>query len=540
MIENEQAFEAAVQIGRLILEEGTVRGRGSTSVSGLTRDLGAAAVNGPEGNKGQYLWDGTYTVELDRGVFLDNVYHICGMGHSAQDQRVFAHGERVTVSWINRRNIQVPVILDGCTIDFYNKQLLGNGQLLDIGERVIRAAMANSPGVPGDRPFSSNQFDDPATLPGKVAEGSSDQNIDRIVRLPGGEVFLDKFGRVITLSRNPGHEFLVTNGKIDSGQDDVSDLDTVSDQDAYYDKITDDEAEPINKEEPFAPKTLNLFQYQQTLKTLKVLGDKDPNRTVRRGILPRFDRWIFKPILVRKYKADSDGQLEADATYSVRQERSQTDDSAETPIYGYAKTVTDQGDIKEFVPRHINQRVVGDVLQSIGGNYELKVKTTDRLPDGSPNPTNLVHREYLADGTVRLRINENVQQGKAAYDQKISPDGTMELYIKQGGATSSDNNISIKYGSDGVLNIKTKSKIVIDSDDKVYVGGETGAQSMMLGDMFKTLMDGLYNALATWVPISGDGGAALKTALTAFFTDYAQSLTPGSPNYYLSQDQKVV
>jgi hypothetical protein len=183
---------------------------------------------------------------------------------------------------------------------------------------------------------------------------------------------------------------------------------------------------------------------------------------VKRGILPRFDKWIFKPIVVRKYQADSDGAKETGTTHAVHQERGQTKVIDENnAIYGYIKTVTDHGDIKEFVPRHINQRIVGDYLQSVGGNYELKVKTTDRLDNGQSNPQNLVHREYLADGTTRLRINENVTQGKSTYDNKISPDGTVETYIKAGGGTSSDYNLKIKYSPDGTVELESKKDINI-------------------------------------------------------------------------------
>lgn len=536
MNENEISFEEQIAGDMVIAEEGTIRGRTKIAISGLTEELGAAEVNGPPGEKGQNIWDGTYVVELDRGLTINSVYEMSDFGYAAQNQRVYNWGDRVIVTWLTRKGTQdpLPVILSGgSTADFYNKQLLGNGHLLDPGERIVRSAMAAQPGAGSDQPFGDNQFDNPNSAPTPDNSSVFDENSSRVVRLPGGETFYDKFGRVVMLSRNPNNEFLVTNGKVDTGQDDVSDLTTVAQQDSYYDGISNDESSPVNEEEPFAPKRLNTVQYLQTVKSFKVVGDVDESRSVRRGILPRFDKWKFNPIVIRKYQADSDGEVESGTIYSIKQQRARTITSSEGNVYGYVRTVTDQGDVKEFVPRHVNQRIVKDRLQSIGGNDELKIKTTDRLSDGSSNPQNWVHREYLADGTCRLRVNENVTEGRATFDQKVSPDGTYELYIKAGGGNSSDNNTAIKYLPDGSIDIKTKQKIVIDSEADIFVGGESGAEPIPLGDQLKAYIDSLLaDVFRTWVPVPTDGGTALKTLFSAWD---AAHLTDD----YLSDSRKV-
>jgi len=505
MVSNNKALAKVISVGRLNLEEGIVRSRGREEISGLTEELGAAEVNGPVGAKGTWIWTGTYVVELTRGLTIDGVYHVSAFGYAAQNQRCIPPGEKVTITWLNRNNVQIPVIMDGVTLDFYNKMLLSNGHLLDPGEQIVRGAMAGSPGAEGKHPFANNQFDNPETEPNKAVVGAYDENIDKVVRLPAGETFYDKFGRVVSLSRVPDNEFITTNGEIDSGQDDVSDLTTVADQDKYYAKIVNDESVPVNPEEPFAPKQINLSQYQQTIKNLAVVGDPDPNRTVKRGILPRFDKWVFKPIIIRKYSADSDG-VEEPETRCSRQDRSQTRVSGENPEYGYVRTATDKGDIKEFIPRHINQRVVGDRLRSIGGNDELKIKTTDRLANGNPNPSNLVHREYLADGTVRMRVNENVDDGTATYDKKVSPDGTVETYIKEGGGNSSDYNLKIKCNPDGSYEIESKAGITVNGVEVTVTATGTvdvlGSQINLGDNPTKQLCANLPNCLFTGAPLA--------------------------------------
>jgi hypothetical protein len=491
-------------------EEGIIRGRNIIELSGLTPELGAAPVNGPSGNKGQYIWDGTYVVELDRGFTIDGVYHMCQVGFAGQDQAVLCWGERVTVGWLNRRNIQIPIIITDNTLDYYNKLLLSRGHLLDYGERIIRSAMAASPGANGDYPFSDNQFNNPKT---QLTENNDyDESNAKVVNLPGSETFYDKFGRIINLSRQPNNEFLETFGKTDSGQDYIDDLDTIDEQDSYYDQISSDESDPINPEEPFAPKRINLNQYQQNIKDFKIVGDPDSTRTVRRGLLPRFDKWKFLPIVIRKYEENSDGVVES-TTYSEKQERSNTV-IGDTITYGYTRTITNKGDIKEFVPRHVNRRIVGDKLESLGGNYDFKIKTNDRLSDGSTNPTNLIHQEMLKDGTYRLKVNENVSTETSNFNTTILPSGT--------------------------TSVTSNEKIIIYSDKNIYLGGEESSQSILLGDTFKSLFEQLGDALNNWVPITGDGGGALKTLLTSFLTAYNTSKTSGQPNYYLSEKQKVV
>jgi len=510
MFSASEAFSNVIMPNNITLEEGTIRGRNFIAVDGLTEDLGAAEVNGPEGNKGQNIWDGTYTVELDRGIGLDSVYHITDFGFAAQSQRCLNWGDRVVIAWMNRLNVQIPVILDGCTIDTYNKQLFSKSHLLDSGERIIRSAMANSPGALGDYPFADNQYDKSSQ-----SESTLNEDTGRIIQYPGGETFFDKFGRIVSLSRNPEHEFLTTMGRIDSGQNDVSDLTTISEQDSYYDDVQSDESNLANQEEPFAPQALNLVQYQQRVKQFKIAGDKDPNRTVSRGLLPRFDKWKFVPVVIRKYSENSDGQTESGTTYSVKQDRAQTIIGPTETTYGYVNTITDSGDLKEFIPRHVNRRIVGDNLTFVGGNDDFKIKTTMLLSDGSVNTKNWVHREYLSDGTARLRINEDTSAGTATYDNKVSPDGTVETYIKAGGGSSSDYNFKLKVSPEGSVELDSKSNldlkltgninVIVDGDANVTAGGTVSISgaSVELGDNpNKQLCANLPNCLFTGAPLA--------------------------------------
>ena len=503
----EQSFQDMLVTGSITTEEGTILGRTKQSYA-LTEAMGAAKVNGPKGDKGQYIWMGTYTVRLDRGLPLDGVQHLCAFdGTGSQNMRCLAYGARVTVTWLNKNNTQVPVIMEGVTLDYYSKILSGAGTLLDNGEYIIRSAIAQTPGAQGDFPFADNQFDNPNSVP-----ESGVQDAAKMVSKPGAETFYDKFGRLISLSRVSGKEFLVTTGKVDTGQDDVSTLTTVAQQDAYYAKILNDESEPLVKAEPFAPKPINLTQYQLKKVVCKIEGDPDPNRTVLRGILPRFDKWKFNPIVIRKYQADSDGATETGDTFSVHQERGNS--SSDGTVLGYNKTVTDKGDVKEFIPRHYNGRVVKDYLLSVGGNYDLRIKTTAMKADGTVNNINLVHQEFLADGTVNFKVNEDASAKTATFSSTIT--------------------------STGMVTVTSDGEMVISSvNDKIYLGGKTNSQFMVLGDNLKKVVDDLYNALNTWVPVPSDGGAALKVALVTFFADYAQALSPGQTNYYLSQKQKV-
>ena len=449
----EQSFRDVMFMGSVTTEEGTIVGR-NTQFFDLPESIGAAKVNGPIGNKGQYLWMGTYTVRLDRGLSMPGVQHICGLGgNGSQDMRCLAINERVTITWVNKNNIQIPIIIDGDTFDYYSKIVTG-GTLLDPGERIIRAGIAANPGTSGEFPFADNQFDTASVTP-----ESGIQNEDKHVSKQGSETFYDKFGRILNISRTNGFEFLTTTGKVDTGQDDVSTLETISDQDTYYAKILNDESEPILKSEPFAPKPLNLVQYQLKPVVCKIEGDPDKNRTVLRGVLPRFDKWKFNPIIIRKYGEDVDGIKETTTSYSTFQERSNS--SADGTTLGYLRTVTNTGDVKEFVPRHYNGRVVKDYLLSVGGNYDFRVKTTAMKPDGTENMINLSHQEFLADGTVRLKVNEDTSAKTATFGSTISTSVGQVIFLKDGGGTESDYNLKITYGIDGTITIDTKKDINI-------------------------------------------------------------------------------
>lgn len=522
------SFESNISFNNIILEEGTITNRKYVKVTGMTETLQAAKVNGPTGDKGQYIWVGTYSVYLDRGVQIDNVYALSGFGTTPQQcQRVIPKGERITVIWLNRKNTQIPVILDGCTLDYYEKMVNSNPHLLDFGEIVIKSAISDTPEETSSKvPFGDNQFD----TPNASTDGS--ESVTKAIKKDGAEIFLDKFGRLITLSRHKNHEFMVTHGKIDSGQVYVADKTTIADQDTLYSGIENDESNVAIDAEPFSQGALNLQQYQQVINTYK---DSKGNAVVK-GILPRFDKWSFIPVLIRTYEANSDGVIvEKDAVY---QERGQT----LTDSYGYVRTITNTGDLKEFINNR-NQRVMGDSLISVGKNYEFKLKTTDRLSNGDSNPNNLVHEERLADGSLHLRTNENVTAGTQKFDLLIESNGTTTLSLNSSGGTTSNYKTQIKIDAStgnitvdtvGSIAINAVEKIVIDSEKQIYVGGENGAEPIPLGDKLQTYLNTFRDIFSTWVPAPCDGGAVLKAAITAWL-----STTEPVQRQYLSTDNKV-
>jgi hypothetical protein len=474
-------FEEQISYGDITVEEGTITGRNLVKTD-LTEDLEAAKVNGPPGDKGQYIWDGSYKVILARGIHLDRVYSSERFGITGQEVKgCFAKNEKVTVIWMNRQNSQIPIILNGVTIDSYLKQMASMGHLLDQGEYVLRSAMSNDPETSSvsDKPFADNQFDQKSTAP------NANENVDKVVKNPGSEVFFDKFGRLSLLSRQPYHEFLITVGKTDSGQDDANPYTTIASQNTFYDAIKDDESTPTDQTEPLKPKEINLSQYQQTVEDFV---DSSDGTIHRRGILPRFDKWIFKPIVVRKYSQNSDG-VPAYTTdiYAVYQERGEL----------YVKTITSKGDLKEYLDGYVNQRIKGDYLLSVGGNLDLKIKTNDRDSQGNPT-NNLAHFEVLSDGTIRTRVNEN-SEFKGTFDQTISPDGTCEIYIKQGGTTSSDYNVKIKLQPDGTIDIESKGKTNITATGECNVDG---AMVNLGKNAAKLLCANIPNCLVTGAPVA--------------------------------------
>lgn len=493
----DDAFDDVVLSDAITIEEGVILGR-NLHHNILTGDA-VSAVNDASGD-GQFVWDGTYRVKLDRGLTIKTVPAQGRFGRGAQKQSVYPIGEKICVVWLNRHNTMVPMILDGVSMEYMQKALTGNISLLDPGEEIIRSAISADPTnteAGSEYPFFDNQHDNPATALKSDGSGFS-ENVDKVIKLPGAELFLDKFGRSIQLARpvdSSGKPFLITMGSVDTGQDDVSKLNTASEQDSYYDKIQNDESEPVNVEEPFAPKSINVVQYQTVKKSAQLENDTDPNNKVNVGLLPRFDRWKFQPIVIRKYGENTDGVEESGTIYSVYQQRAQT--IAGANIYGYVRTITDQGDVKEFIPRHVNQRIVGDQLISIGGNYDFKIKTK------GTDTTNKFHMECKSDGAYRIRVNETNSGSK--FDMTVATSGDWTV-VNQG---------AIAFEAKNLFSIASLNSNVTTSGNETHIQGSTYkiAREAPLDAMWTAL----YNALLSWVPIPVDGGAALKVALSSIF-----------------------
>lgn len=526
---------------RIVIEEALVLSRNKYSLS-FNSGADIADVNGPEDSKGQNFWDGTYTVRLKRqGLVLGRVYTMSEIGRGSQDQYVYAPYEEVSLTWLNRDNVQIPVIIGGNTLDNFNKSLSGNSHLVDFGERVIRSAIARNPGKP-DSPFAHNQFDNPNSAP-KTPQGNDyDENNDSVVKNPGAEIFLDKFGRVLSLSRQDSNEFMVTYGKIDSGQDDISSLISVSAQDSYYAAIKSDESKPLTSDfsEPMAPKSINIRQYQPIKKTGKLAGD-DPNSGFGFGVLPRFDKWRFIPVIIRAYDGGDGSESEVQSVFNERSNSL------------YSRTITNSGDIKIYSPGNSNTRIIGDILLSVGGNIQTKIKTSDRLSSGSTNPENIYHQELLNDGTIRVRSNQNTSLGTENFFSEVNSEGSIDMYCKSGGGTSSNYSFRTTVdSSNGAWEVDGKDLIKISAGSDINIEGQTlaniitvngttigsngsamDAEAFVKGNTLKTYLDSLVQVLNTWVFVPADGGASLKMAITAWVASVHTAISTG--NLYLSQ-----
>ena len=69
----------------------------------------------------------------------------------------------------------------------------------------------------------------------------------------------------------------------------------------------------------------------------------------------------------------------------------------------------------------------------------------------------------------------------------------------------------------------TVTKLVLDGTT-VYLGAESGAQFVALSNLVGAQLDALKTAISGWTPVPNDGGAALKTALTALFATWPGSV----------------
>lgn len=64
-------------------------------------------------------------------------------------------------------------------------------------------------------------------------------------------------------------------------------------------------------------------------------------------------------------------------------------------------------------------------------------------------------------------------------------------------------------------------RLKVSGGGKVYLGDDAGTQPVALGQSVQDYLEQvqlLFDTLLAWVPVPGDGGAALKTALEAVFT----------------------
>jgi hypothetical protein len=173
-----EPFDSFIKASDVIIEEGIVLGRVLVKMEIPDGSVEVSAVNDIS-NQYQYIWCGQYRVKLDRGLGIPYVYCMGRFGRGAHDQGVIPTGEKINVMWLSRNSQKIPFILDGVSLEFLSKQILGYSALLDSGEKIIRSAISEAPEITaksntGAYPFFDNQHDNPQTMPDSF--GSFDEN----------------------------------------------------------------------------------------------------------------------------------------------------------------------------------------------------------------------------------------------------------------------------------------------------------------------------------------------------------------------------
>lgn len=81
-----------------------------------------------------------------------------------------------------------------------------------------------------------------------------------------------------------------------------------------------------------------------------------------------------------------------------------------------------------------------------------------------------------------------------------------------------DEGTRVTFGSDGSVKVTRGStvRLQIDADGTVHIGGATASQFVALANLVDARLSALKAILTGWTVTPGDGGAALKTAMSAW------------------------
>lgn len=94
--------------------------------------------------------------------------------------------------------------------------------------------------------------------------------------------------------------------------------------------------------------------------------------------------------------------------------------------------------------------------------------------------------------------------------------GEVAIYTDEG------DRVVIERG--GTVRVTASTKVVVDAPLVELAGN---ADAVALASKVSTELTALKNAISAWVPVPGDGGAALKVALTTLFATWPASVASG-------------
>lgn len=94
--------------------------------------------------------------------------------------------------------------------------------------------------------------------------------------------------------------------------------------------------------------------------------------------------------------------------------------------------------------------------------------------------------------------------------------GEVAIYTDEG------DRVVIERG--GTVRLTASTKVVVDTPLVELAGN---ADAVALASKVSTELTALKNAISAWVPVPGDGGAALKVALTTLFATWPASVASG-------------
>lgn len=147
----------------------------------------------------------------------------------------------------------------------------------------------------------------------------------------------------------------------------------------------------------------------------------------------------------------------------------------------------------------------------------------------------------LATGQLELTEDEQVDQVELISPPGLSfrPEGAEAIVLAVGGDPSNlaaipyirgkrltgddlaAGEVALFIGNAGqVVRLKSNGDVVVTpkAGSKIYLGDEAATQDAAVAQLVKAALDALGDAVAAWVPVAMDGGAALKPVIAAWKT----------------------